>query len=69
MIEVRIDELVLDRALELDPEAIRAATEAELARRPGPSAGRPHKPATTGVDVQDVAHELTRHIREAVRTR
>ena len=68
MIEVRIDELVLDRALGLDPEAIRAATEAELARRPGP-ADRAHKPTATGVDVQHVAHELTRNIREAVRTR
>jgi hypothetical protein len=69
MIEVRIDELVLDPALGLDPEAIRAATETELARGPGPSADAAHKPTTTGLDAPQVAGELTRHIWEAVRPR
>lgn len=65
MIEVRIDELVLDGASQLKPEAIRAATERELTR---PSSQRP-TPASDSLDTVRVARELAEAVRREVTNR
>jgi hypothetical protein len=62
MIEVRIDELVLDDALKLDPEAIRAATERALAEPPQPRSTEASRP----LNAARVGHELAATVRREV---
>jgi hypothetical protein len=62
MIEVRIDELVLDRGSGLEPDAIRAATERALAGPPSPHP----TDVSRSLDAAHVGRELAATVRREV---